>query len=96
MKTAIIFVLAAVLIAPLACAALVCPAVQAHDCCPKAKSFAPCPLDILDTAKAALPAVVAVAPGSVVGPVAGGAPVPAPSFEADSRDLHLHNHVLRI
>lgn len=97
MKTALaIFVLAALMTAPIACVIVVCPALHAHDCCPKSKSFAACPFDILDSAKAALPAVVAVVFDGFVLEMTQAPLDPVASFSSDERDLHLHNRILRI
>ncbi len=97
MKTAIaIFVLSALLIAPIACAVTVCPEIEKHDCCPKSKSFAACPFDILTAAKAALPALpVAILEriAVLIEPFTPDAFEPA---AADDRDLHLQNRILRI
>ena len=97
MKSAtIIFVLAALMLAPIACAVVVCPQLNKHDCCPKSKSFSACPLDILESAKAALPALVAVCLIVFTIPVTFAAAAVAESVPADDRDRHLHNRVLRI
>ena len=97
MKFAIaILVLGGLLAAPIACAIVVCPAVDTHDCCPKSKSFAACPFDILTSAKAALPAVtpVTLLPiGIRMEPLMG---VDFQSAALDECGLYLTNRVLRI
>jgi|SRR5579872_6073501 len=98
MKTAIIMLaLVGVLIAPIACALVVCPAVDHHDCCPKSKTFAACPFDILSSAKAVLPAVVAAVLAIWTTVQLAADPLIALRAPAlDDRDLHLLNRVLRI
>ena len=97
MKTAIaIFVLTALMTAPIACVIVVCPALATHDCCPKSKTFAACPFDILDSAKASMPAVVGVSFQAIIVELSEAAMVFHPSFQSDHRDLHLANRVLRI
>ena len=97
MKVAIAVVaLAGLMIAPIACAIVVCPELNTHDCCPKSKSFAPCPFDILSSAKASLPAVVAVVLTGFSVRIAPLSRIPALPAPADPRDLHLQHRVLRI
>jgi hypothetical protein len=91
-----ILALAAMMIAPIACALVICPMVSAHDCCPASKSFAACPFDILSSAKATLPAVVAVAFSSLTMQIVSFTAEPLRSFAVDARDLNVHNCVLRI
>src|SRR5581483_10255976 len=97
MKTAIaIFVLTALMTAPIACVIVVCPAVETHDCCPKSKTFAACPFDILASAKASMPVVIGVSFQAIVVGLSEAAMVFQASFRSDDRDLHLANRVLRI
>jgi|SRR5689334_5254512 len=97
MKFAIaISVLGALLAAPIACAIVVCPAVDTHDCCPQSKSFAACPFDILTSAKAALPAVAPVVLNEIAIRLEPFAPGDLRSLPPDQCDLYLSNRVLRI
>jgi hypothetical protein len=91
-----ILALATMMIAPIACAIVICPMVSAHDCCPASTSFAACPFDILSSAKATLPAVVAVPFSSLTVQIVSFTVEPLRSFAVDARDLYVHNCVLRI
>jgi hypothetical protein len=99
MKAAItFFVVATMLIAPIACAVVVCPELETHDCCPKAKTFAACPFDILAAAKATVSvAVIAIANVPVVHDPEIADVFVAPFEEvADDRDPQLFSRVLRL
>jgi hypothetical protein len=97
MKTAIaILVFVTLLAAPVACTIVVCPELEAHHCCPKPKSFAACPFDILASAKASLATLPAPIVHLVIVTIAQSAPVSVPSTIFRDRDLHLENRVLRI
>ena len=91
-----ILALAAMMIAPIACAIVICPMVSAHDCCPASKSFVACPFDILSSAKATLPAVVAVTLSNLTVQIVSFTAEPLRSVAVDARDLTVHNRVLRI
>ena len=96
MKAAIAFtVFLALMIAPVACAIVTCPAIETHDCCPKSKSFAACPFDILMSAKAALPAVAGVLLDRIVIPMEPFVPL-EPASVLPGGGLYLQNRVLRI
>jgi hypothetical protein len=97
MKTSTaILALLGLMIAPIACAIVVCPAISAHDCCPKSQSFAACPYDILSSAKATLPAVAGPILTAFTVQLVCFVPDTWQSVAPDNRDLHLHNRVLRI
>jgi hypothetical protein len=97
MKSAVAtFVLATLLIAPIACLIVACPVVDTHDCCPKSKTFAACPFDILAAAKSALPAVAGIVLSSVPMHVAQRTADAVRPVVSDHRDLHLQIRVLRI
>ncbi|GEM_PF-6451196 len=95
-QAAAIFVLSALLMAPLACLISACPVADTQDCCPKSKTFATCPFDILVSAKSVLPAVATWAPMAVPAPVIEPLEARVDSVIPDHRDLHLYNRVLRI
>src|SRR5579871_6513860 len=88
-STIVILALVGMLAAPIACAIAVCPVMDTHDCCPTSKTASICPLDILLSAKAALPAIVPVALPSLTVQIESFAVDPPPFLTPDGRDLHL-------
>lgn len=98
MKLAIVIAALVALMAPVVCVVVACPAADTHDCCPKSKSVAPCPLDILSSAKAApdAAAVPVTLDHSIEFSVEPIARVVLTSNDFDSSGLYLANRVLRI
>jgi hypothetical protein len=96
MRAIAVTVAIALLIAPVACALVICEIAAPHDCCPKSKSFAACPFDILSSAKSA-PATVAEVPVEAAAFfLIGFEPSFAHSVVVDGSNLHIQNRVLRI